>query len=70
LRVIILIKFGVINIYDVDILLPTYNGERYIKEQITSLLEQNTFVFILEMIEVLMERCQLLKIYQAKIQES
>jgi rhamnosyltransferase len=24
----------------VDILLPTYNGERYIKEQITSLLEQ------------------------------
>jgi rhamnosyltransferase len=29
----------------VDILLPTYNGERYIKEQITSLLEQNTFKY-------------------------
>jgi hypothetical protein len=73
LRVIILIwgdKY--LKMITVDILLPTYNGERYIKEQITSLLEQthlNIRIYIRDD-RVLMERCQLLKIYQAKIQES
>jgi rhamnosyltransferase len=56
----------------VDILLPTYNGERYIKEQITSLLEQthlNIRIYIRD------DRStdgtvSIMKIYQAKIQES
>jgi rhamnosyltransferase len=53
----------------VDILLPTYNGERYIKEQITSLLEQthlNIRIYIRD--DRTDGTVSIMKIYQAKIQ--